>query len=176
MYHELLRDASFWTFLFSVDQDIAQRCRSKGCPCGGHLHCADYPRKPRGVPRHDPDPGQLPQPHERPQGCNFGPRCDHFVPGRCDARAVDMVPVPDTTAENLYVRCLRWEEIGTETDTRRGAERMPIEIGEKVLEVDGMQKYYEVHDGSIATLISGKGIHYMCIRGTFPASARRRST
>ena len=53
MYHELLRDASFWTFLFSVDQDIAQRCRSKGCPCGGHLHCADYPRKPKGVPRQE---------------------------------------------------------------------------------------------------------------------------
>ena len=28
--------------------------------------------------------GQLPLPHERPQGCNFGPRCDHFVAGRCD--------------------------------------------------------------------------------------------
>ena len=31
-----------------------------------------------------PIPGQLPLPHERPQGCNFGPRCTHFVAGRCD--------------------------------------------------------------------------------------------
>ena len=29
-----------------------------------------------------PIPGQLPLPHERPSGCNFGPRCAHFVAGR----------------------------------------------------------------------------------------------
>jgi hypothetical protein len=51
MYHELLRDASFWSFLFSIDEDLAESCRSEGCPCGGCLHRADYPRKPRGVPR-----------------------------------------------------------------------------------------------------------------------------
>jgi hypothetical protein len=48
MYHDLLRDASFWTFLFSIDQDLAERTRKQGCPCGGCLHRADYPRKPRG--------------------------------------------------------------------------------------------------------------------------------
>ncbi|NBR89130.1 MAG: ABC transporter ATP-binding protein, partial [Rhodobacteraceae bacterium] len=30
-------------------------------------------------------PGNFPLPHERPQGCNFGPRCDYFQKGRCDA-------------------------------------------------------------------------------------------
>ena len=24
MYHELLRDATFWAFLFSIDQDLAE--------------------------------------------------------------------------------------------------------------------------------------------------------
>ena len=48
MYHDLPRDASFWLFLFSIDQDLAQDARSRGCSCGGRLHCADYPRKPRG--------------------------------------------------------------------------------------------------------------------------------
>ena len=28
--------------------------------------------------------GTFPLPHERPQGCNFGPRCDYFEAGRCD--------------------------------------------------------------------------------------------
>lgn len=28
-----------------------------------------------------PIPGQLPLPHERPEGCNFGPRCDFFEEG-----------------------------------------------------------------------------------------------
>ena len=51
MYHELLRDASFWAFLFSVDQDLAEHCRQGGCCCGGRLHRANYPRKPDGGPR-----------------------------------------------------------------------------------------------------------------------------
>jgi hypothetical protein len=49
MYHALPRVASFWPFLFAIDQDLAEEIRKKGCPCGGHLHCAHYPRKPRGV-------------------------------------------------------------------------------------------------------------------------------
>lgn len=48
MYHELPRSASFWLFLFSVDQDLARNTRQSGCSCGGHLHRANYPRKPRG--------------------------------------------------------------------------------------------------------------------------------
>ena len=48
MYHDLPRGASFWQFLFSVDQDLAQNTRQSGCSCGGRLHCANYPRKPRG--------------------------------------------------------------------------------------------------------------------------------
>jgi hypothetical protein len=49
MYHELPCGASFWPFLFSVDQDLAQTTRKKGCACGGRLHCSNYPRKPRGA-------------------------------------------------------------------------------------------------------------------------------
>ena len=48
MYHGLLRNASFWSFLFTVDQDLAATKRNQGCSCGGRLHCANYPRKPRG--------------------------------------------------------------------------------------------------------------------------------
>jgi hypothetical protein len=48
MYHILLRNASFWTFLFNVDKDLADQARQQGCLCGGRLHCANYPRKPRG--------------------------------------------------------------------------------------------------------------------------------
>jgi hypothetical protein len=55
MYHELFADASFWAFLFTIDQDLAKTARDKQCPsCGCRLHCADYPRKPRGA-RHLPD-------------------------------------------------------------------------------------------------------------------------
>jgi hypothetical protein len=49
MYHDLPSGASFWSFLFVVDQDLAGEAREKGCPCGGRLHSADYPRKPKGT-------------------------------------------------------------------------------------------------------------------------------
>jgi hypothetical protein len=50
MYHDLFRRASFWSFLFDVDKDLAGKTREKACPCGGRLHCANYPRKPQGGP------------------------------------------------------------------------------------------------------------------------------
>jgi hypothetical protein len=49
MYHEFPCGATFWLFLFAVDQDLAQMAREKACPCGGRLHRANYPRKPRGA-------------------------------------------------------------------------------------------------------------------------------
>ena len=48
MYHVLLRDARFWDFLFQVDEQLADAACKAGCPCGGRLHRANYPRKPRG--------------------------------------------------------------------------------------------------------------------------------
>ena len=50
MYHELPRSASFWSFLFAIDQDLAETARKNVCSCGGRLHRADYVRKPRGTP------------------------------------------------------------------------------------------------------------------------------
>jgi len=50
MCHAFFRDASFYRFLSRVDEAIADEARSSGCPyCGGVLHSARYPRKPRGV-------------------------------------------------------------------------------------------------------------------------------
>lgn len=53
--HALPRGVSFWSFLLSIDQDLAERTRQNGCACGGRLHCANYPRKPRGCPDSLPD-------------------------------------------------------------------------------------------------------------------------
>jgi hypothetical protein len=50
MYHASSFNATFWAFLFTIDQDLAEITRKQGCPCGGRLHRADYPRKPRGGP------------------------------------------------------------------------------------------------------------------------------
>jgi hypothetical protein len=50
MHHGLLRDAKFWAFLLSIDEDLAKSVREKGCACGGRLHSAHYLRNPRGGP------------------------------------------------------------------------------------------------------------------------------
>lgn len=50
MYQELLSDTRLFELLFRIDEDAAERVRGQGCPCGGVLHSAVYPRKPRGGP------------------------------------------------------------------------------------------------------------------------------
>src|ERR1700733_15711761 len=55
MYHELPGAASFWSFLFAIDQDLAETARKNACSCGGLLHRAEYLRKPRGTPLQLPE-------------------------------------------------------------------------------------------------------------------------
>jgi len=51
LYHiALFHDRTFYANLTRLDQDLAAETRARGCPCGGRLHRADYPRKPRGGP------------------------------------------------------------------------------------------------------------------------------
>ena len=50
MYHDLPAAATFWSFLLTIDKDLAETSRKQGCPCGGRLHSANYLRKPRGTP------------------------------------------------------------------------------------------------------------------------------
>jgi hypothetical protein len=50
MDHRLLQQATFWTALFFLDQELAAKVRQRGCSCGGGVHRADFPRKPRGGP------------------------------------------------------------------------------------------------------------------------------
>jgi len=51
MWHILEAGATrFFHMLEAADQQVAEGVRQRGCQCGGRLHRADYPRKPRGVP------------------------------------------------------------------------------------------------------------------------------
>ena len=50
MCHALLTDIKFLRQLVLIDQDLAEQVRRRGCPCGGPLHQAHFPRKPRGCP------------------------------------------------------------------------------------------------------------------------------
>lgn len=49
MSQKLLRDASLYRALLKIDHELAAEAQAAGCPCGGRLHSARYPRKPRGA-------------------------------------------------------------------------------------------------------------------------------
>lgn len=50
MCHALLQDPDFFLLLLRIDEELAAETRGAGCGCGGVLHSARYPRKPRGCP------------------------------------------------------------------------------------------------------------------------------
>ena len=51
MWHELDLNSEFFSFLLEIDRQLAEAMRTEGCGCGGLLHRANYPRKPRGAKR-----------------------------------------------------------------------------------------------------------------------------
>lgn len=46
----LLQEVRLYIRLQRIDDELAVEARTQGCPCGGRLHSARYPRKPRGGP------------------------------------------------------------------------------------------------------------------------------
>ncbi len=87
-------------------------------------------------------PGNFPLPHERPQGCNFGPRCDYFEPGLCDQSQIDMYPV--LSGDRHETRCLKFQEIDWNAPITKGAQTEKPAPGDVVLRMDNLKKYYEV--------------------------------
>ncbi|WP_186388030.1 dipeptide ABC transporter ATP-binding protein [Stappia sp. TSB10P1A] len=92
-------------------------------------------------------PGQLPLPHERPRGCNFGPRCTFFRTGVCDAGPLPMHAVPGDADHR--VRCERFEEIDWNRDLPKGEAKPPVEPGDVVLSVEDMTKHYLIEEGGL---------------------------
>ncbi len=87
--------------------------------------------------------GQLPLPRERPTGCSFGPRCDYFKAGVCDApQTVQAVDKKSTH----QVRCARFDQIKWNTAPKATAEAR-MQLGKKVLEVKNLRKYYALSSG-----------------------------
>ncbi len=56
--------------------------------------------------RLEPIRGMVPDPYSRPSGCPYHPRCDMFMPGRCDVT----VPAVSLLADGRRVRCLLHED------------------------------------------------------------------
>ncbi|MEP3297072.1 MAG: ABC transporter ATP-binding protein [Pseudoruegeria sp.] len=92
-------------------------------------------------------PGNFPLPHERPNGCNFGPRCDYFEEGRCNASDLKMVDIPGDDRHGS--RCLKIDEIDWNAPIQAGEQTEKAEIGDVVLKIEDLKKYYEVSGSAL---------------------------
>ncbi len=142
----------------------------------GLFGCIPLPTADKNAAPLRPIAGQLPLPHERPRGCNFGPRCDYFQDGRCNAKDVPMESVAGTAMSDHRVRCVRWREIDYGMEVAHGEANDPMEIGDDVLAVENMQKYYEVHDRSIKAILAGTGTMHVKANERLNFDARRGET
>lgn len=87
-------------------------------------------------------PGQLPLPMERPLGCNFGPRCEHYIESECNAGPVSMNAVDGQDAHRS--RCVRIDQIDWVAEPDRPLVSDPATPGDVVLDVRDLKKYYDV--------------------------------
>ncbi|SFD76666.1 peptide/nickel transport system ATP-binding protein [Sulfitobacter brevis] len=87
-------------------------------------------------------PGNFPLPHERPKGCNFGPRCDYFQAGRCDAAPIPMEHVRGD--DRHHTRCIRYDEIDWKAPPILADVKSKGAVGDVILRMDKLKKYYQV--------------------------------
>ena len=85
--------------------------------------------------------GSQPEPGQRPVGCTFGPRCEAFQPGLCNAEQIPLSDVSDAPARH-HVRCVRWQDIDTVDALSATSVPASIEPGMEILRVAALRKYY----------------------------------
>ncbi len=87
-----------------------------------------------------PIPGQPPNLSRRPPGCPFAPRCPGFQAGRCDH------PIPEDAVSPAHrVRCVRWEEAHTFSDTDSGTAVQPGRPeAETILTVENLSNVFDL--------------------------------
>ncbi|MGI9310275.1 MAG: dipeptide ABC transporter ATP-binding protein [bacterium] len=118
--------------------------------------------------------GQLPLPHERPDGCNFAPRCDHAEAGVCDHGFVEMDEVAGEDGHD--VRCRRFRDINWDEYKPEGLSDESTPAGRVVLQVKKMKKYYELRDESLLAMIKGSKVRYVKANENIDFEAREAET
>jgi peptide/nickel transport system ATP-binding protein len=141
----------------------------------GLFACIPLPTADKNTAPLKPIRGQLPLPFERPPGCYYHPRCDHFKPGLCNVDHFKMEHVEGSVADHR-VRCLRWRDVDHRREAPGGEAKKPMELGKRVLKVDGLKKYYEVRDSSLRALITGKRTRYVKANEELNFTAREGET
>lgn len=94
--------------------------------------------------------GQPPLPFQRPKGCNFGPRCDYFKTGVCDAGSVSMLNVDGR--DDHQSRCARLTEIDWEAKPESQPAAARLDPGKTLIAVNDLKKYYSRSSGVFAKI------------------------
>ena len=140
----------------------------------GLFGCIPLPGANKGARPLVPIRGQLPLPHERPPGCFFGPRCDFFEDGTCNT---DLIPISEVPNEDGHtVRCRRWDSIDWTSYKPEGLSGEMAEVGEEVISIETMKKYYEIKDNSIFALLKGRRSHNVKANESISFKARESQT
>ncbi len=116
-------------------------------------------------------PGNFPLPQERPDGCNFGPRCDYFEEGRCNVGDIKMQKVKGD--DRHATRCVKFQEIDWNAPIELGEQTKKTEPGDVVLRMEDLKKYYEV---SANALFGGANKKVVKANETLTFEARESET
>jgi len=116
-------------------------------------------------------PGNFPLPHERPHGCNFGPRCNYFQEGLCDAGEIHMDDIANDDRHTS--RCLRFGDIDWDAAIEASDSTEKPKPGKVVLKVDNLKKYYQV---AASALFGGGETRVVKANETISFEARESET
>ena len=116
-------------------------------------------------------PGNFPLPHERPPGCNFGPRCNYFERGRCDRGEIAMSDIAGY--ERHQTRCLKHAEIDWDAPAVAKESKAATEVGEVVLSMKELKKYYTL---SANALFGGRSDRVVKANESLSFEARESET
>ena len=90
-------------------------------------------------------PGQLPLPNARPLGCNFGPRCPHFVGGTCDTDPLSLQSAK--TRPGHETRCIRFASVDWQATIREEASRPARRSQDAVFRIVDLTKHFSPPGG-----------------------------
>ena len=86
--------------------------------------------------------GQLPLPHERPIGCNFGPRCPHFEENVCNKHEISIKPIEKKSSH--LSRCVKIDKIDWSERISKKSKKEKIITNTEVLKIKNLSKEYDV--------------------------------
>ena len=139
----------------------------------GLFDCIPLPDTDKTAKPLTPIRGQLPLPNERPEGCNFAPRCDYFEAGTCDTGPVAL----SGGDADHHVRCAKWMTIDFSTERTDELAAAPERVtADEVLKVTDLKKYFSIKDRSIGALLSRKGAVDVKANEAITLSAKRGET